>query len=572
VALQQLFYTCTRHGLAGRPGYQFNAVTTGVTDDVMRDVERLTAYQPPPGLSGEPSEAEIDACPVSLCHQPGDVSLLAAVQFLGRDLSGRYTNYFAHALATETLEADLGGLLPIETWESPLWTRAESDTTELPPLTEPPPRGSIDRDAVREFLEAEAGRLPMAALLTAAAGAVAGGPAVVLNGGTAAANARWIAAVSYLLPEDLVWRMSFTTYQRRPRDCALHVVGTVPDPDATQVAVRGFHLFDVEVPGAVDVEPHPLAELLARTGPVAAEGLWREAAALAEEPPRTLDDWHPLVAAALASRAGDEPGPEPEPEPEQDTEPEQDPEQQPEPEPAQQPDRDETDLSPAELARAQDLLGAPPRRGDREQRDEYLRWCRLLATHAVRPLLNARSERAVAAVEPVERDLAAAAEPDARKGVVIRRLINQFARAPDPVVDLLIERLPPLITPLGVDELATILPDCPREVMDAWIEHARPALEGPGPDVDLAARLFVVRGVLIDRAEPCRWTVEELLITTVPSWQRRDWEALLSRLEARRDLDLATEFLAWREQHDQTLGTRMGRLVARLPWSGRHRR
>lgn len=559
MALQQLFYTCTEHGLAGRPGYQFSAVSAGVTDEVMRDVEQLTAYRPPTTLSPEPGAYEIAACPVDLCYRPGDVTLLANVRFLGRDRAGRYSNYFAHALATDDPEADLRGILPIETWESPAWSRAESESTELPVLDQPPARGPIDRRAVQAFLESRGERLPLAALLTAAAGAVDGGPPVVLVTATAAENARWIAAVSYLLSEDVVRRMSFSTYQRRPRDCDLHVVGTVPDPGATHVAVRGYHLFDLEDPGAVDVEPHPLAELLARTGPVAAEGIWTEAAASAETPPRTLDDWHPLVEAALAARAAD-----PEPSVEPDAGPAPELQSEPEPQPAA-----ETDLSPADMAHAQEVLGTPPPRGAAAERDEYLRLCRLLAGHAVRPLLNARAERAVATVQAVDRDLAAAREPGARGSVVIRRLIGQFGRAPDPVVDLLLEHLPGLMTRLNTDELATILPDCPREVMDAWIDHVRPVLERPDPDVDLAGRLYLVRGLLIERSEPSRWTVEELLITTVPTWRGRDWDALLLWLEGRQDLGLATEFLGWREQHDQTLRTRVARLASRLPFSRR---
>jgi len=62
--------------------------------------------------------------------------------------------------------------------------------------------------------------------------------------------------------------------------------------------------------------------------------------------------------------------------------------------------------------------------------------------------------------------------------------------------------------------------------------------------------------------------LERLLVETVPKWRRPDWEALERNLRVRRQPDAAAHFIAWRERHDRTLRTRLGRLAGRLPWTG----
>ena len=54
MAFQQLYYTSCEHGLAGYSGYQFNAITPGVSPVVMREVEDRTVYEPPGWLLAAP--------------------------------------------------------------------------------------------------------------------------------------------------------------------------------------------------------------------------------------------------------------------------------------------------------------------------------------------------------------------------------------------------------------------------------------------------------------------------------------------------------------------------------------
>jgi hypothetical protein len=297
---RQLYYTSCRSGLSGYSGYQFNAVTPGVSPEVMREVEAFGSYEPPGTLGHSPTPKQIECCPVNLCFVPGPEPIVANVTFTGTDYSGRFGNYFAHAL----VPSDGGtwrGPLPIELWRAPLWRREAVTDPDLPPLHGPLPTGSLGRSAVDGFLDRTVRRSLLPALLAAVERAVLDEErSVVILAADDDEVARWIAAVSYLLPPPLVARMSFATYQFRPSYSRHHVIGSVPGaeiaPDERTFA--GFYLFDFTTGAFSEVEPGPLPLLLAGTGTVAAEQLWRRAAALATGDELRLAQWHPPVAAA----------------------------------------------------------------------------------------------------------------------------------------------------------------------------------------------------------------------------------------------------------------------------------
>ena len=142
MTFQQLYYTSCEHGVGGHAGFQFNALSQGVGTRVMREVEQLTVYELP-SWDSSPADA-----PMNLCHVPDAVrggAITANVVYAGADFSGRAGNYFAHALVTEDPDRDFGGLLPVELWESPVWSRTAVGSTILPAIEGAPPRGSLDR-------------------------------------------------------------------------------------------------------------------------------------------------------------------------------------------------------------------------------------------------------------------------------------------------------------------------------------------------------------------------------------------------------------------------------------------
>jgi hypothetical protein len=300
VAFQQLCYTSCEQGLAGYSGFQFSAVTPGVSPAVMREVEDRTVYEPPGWLLASPRPEEPEAYPVAFSYGTSEATgavITAQVVFAGTDYSGRPGNYFAHALVTDTPEQDFGSLLPVELWGAELWQRRPVAGTALPALPGPLPRGRIDRAGSQAFLDTRAaGILPQ--LLTAVGKAMAGDRPVLLANHDVTENVWWIAAVCYLLGEPLGRRLTFTTYNHRPAFSRYHLTGVLPEslpPDAAS----SFQLFDLTAGQVARSEVHPLADLLASTGVLAAAGLWQQAAAFGPGAGDSFDDWlAPVTAAA----------------------------------------------------------------------------------------------------------------------------------------------------------------------------------------------------------------------------------------------------------------------------------
>ncbi len=301
MTFQQLHYTSCPDGPAGFSGFQFSAATPDIAPAVLREVEELTVYQPPSWLLASPQLDQPDAYPVMFLHAASAVTgsaITAQVVFAGKDYSGRTGNYFAHALVTGTPREDFGPVRPAELWGSELWQRTQASGTELPALPGPPPRGFIDPPGAQAFLDAHGLDGILGELLTAVAQAMTGAPPVLLVTLDAPECAWCIAALSYLLGEQLAQQLTFTTYCHRPESARLHIIGILPDAMPAEAITGSFQLFDLTTGRTRGGGVHPLAALLASTGVLAAPALWRQAVALSSGAEQHLDDWLPVVATA----------------------------------------------------------------------------------------------------------------------------------------------------------------------------------------------------------------------------------------------------------------------------------
>lgn len=232
MSFRQVYYTSCRTGLRGSPGFQINALTPGIPDSVVQQVERLCVYVPPVSAPSRPAQSELDQLPLSLISQrlQDGTAVVAQARYIGVDYSGRFGNYFAHSLITSTPGADFGSRLPIELWRSPGWQVSESAKLELPELAEAPAAGALSRAAVARFL-ADKGRSDrLAAFLTAAEQALGTRRRIVLVDSSDAV-AHWIAAACFALPRNLALELTFNTYVKSPYQSDALVIGTTPDSD-----------------------------------------------------------------------------------------------------------------------------------------------------------------------------------------------------------------------------------------------------------------------------------------------------------------------------------------------------
>ncbi|POM23346.1 hypothetical protein BTM25_44990 [Actinomadura rubteroloni] len=223
----QMHYTSARNGPTGRSGFQFTAETPGLPDRVRAAVAPFLAYRPPPTAPLSPGPGELAAFPVALLYDRVDGRpLLARSRYLGQDYSGRYGNFFAHAVVAEPDE--LEGLRPAELWDAPLWRAGPTALGALPEVPDLAPDAAFAPDALAEWLRGQPDLLaPLVDAVVAVLGR--GHGRVVLVAADVELIARWIAVVSYSLPVSAAERLTFVTYSADPDGAGQRVVGTTPD-------------------------------------------------------------------------------------------------------------------------------------------------------------------------------------------------------------------------------------------------------------------------------------------------------------------------------------------------------
>ncbi|TDC55905.1 hypothetical protein E1281_09995 [Actinomadura sp. KC345] len=261
----QLHYTSARRGPTGRAGFQFVAETPGLPDGARAGVMPHLSYRPPPEAPPSPDDSELERFPVTLLYDVVDGRpLLLRCRYLGRDYSGRYGNFFAHAVVAEP--AELEGMRPAELWRSPLWAPLPADGAVLDELDDLAPGTGLAPDDLAAWLPHSGPEDPFGALglLVSAVreNAVPGGR-VVLVADDVELIARWIALVSYSLPVSATARLSFVTYSADPLRAGQILVGTTPDVWAAMGA-RPLHETAVDLRTGRPLAGGPAAGSLSR--------------------------------------------------------------------------------------------------------------------------------------------------------------------------------------------------------------------------------------------------------------------------------------------------------------------
>ncbi|MFF7081580.1 GTPase-associated protein 1-related protein [Streptomyces lavendulae] len=216
--LPQLHYAWAPPGPEGS-GFRFTAVTDGVPGALLREAERLVAYEAPePG--GEVPQA------LSLSLLSDGSRLLARSAYTGGDGTG----FHAHAvhLPQRAGSGPVRGALPITSWGSPQWASRTPPGGPPPPLGAVPVPGRHDPAALAEFVAArEAWLAPFFADVRRLV-EEPGAPRIVLVEPDSAAVARWVMLACSVLPHQRGQWLTFTTYTARPGLAPQGLVGVLP--------------------------------------------------------------------------------------------------------------------------------------------------------------------------------------------------------------------------------------------------------------------------------------------------------------------------------------------------------
>ena len=222
--LLQLYYTSCRKGLAGGSGFQIYSMSSGITEDEKREVERYGLYIPPNGLPTQPTAEEVQKLfPVSFCFFRLTSGRYGVCQsrYTGQDYSGRYGNYFCHAL----IQSDgLFPFYPVQLYTSSIFKdrldpQEESDRKPdlLPSLavTDTAIDGPLTFDSVATFLGANSGLPPIEKMLSALITYPSSHRRLILC--DAWENIPyWLAALQMAFPLNLAHSITFSTYSCDP--------------------------------------------------------------------------------------------------------------------------------------------------------------------------------------------------------------------------------------------------------------------------------------------------------------------------------------------------------------------
>ncbi len=231
MSLTQLHYTSAPPGPDGS-GFRFTAVSPGVPQSLLREVEQVIGYEPPREAPPRPTEAELADFPTAFSHtRLADGSrVLVRTVYTGADYSGRWGNFYAHAVHLPSVADRLpGGALPITAWDSPQWSSSPPAGGTPPPLERFRPAEPPFWVGLEGFIAARARWL--AGLLADVRALHEDGSAaqIVIVERSSVDVARWIALAGAVLPSESAQQLTFTTYTRRPQQAGQQIIGILPE-------------------------------------------------------------------------------------------------------------------------------------------------------------------------------------------------------------------------------------------------------------------------------------------------------------------------------------------------------
>jgi len=301
----QHHYTSCRKGCGAGPGFQTRCQSERLQPSDRVEIERRGVYIAPRDLTQEPNEEEIDQnFPRAFRYcllESGRWALIHSC-YAGRDYSGRWGNYFAHALIGEGNAPPLAW--PIDLYEWSGWKRrltSDEDTDAPPPslplvdLADIPSAVSFTFEELRDFLrEDPTRRSGLEAMIRALFLHRESSRALVVRD-TFVNGLFWTACIQKSLPIAYARQITFSTYQFDDRQCAavnMTTSGTDFIFDETQREYR-FFMFD-RIHGSASEVPHVCTKYAATLADWMAND------------PRRLEDFHNFVSLFAQGELGTE--------------------------------------------------------------------------------------------------------------------------------------------------------------------------------------------------------------------------------------------------------------------------
>ena len=221
--LLQLYYTSAKRGLFSTSGFQVYAASEDLTDDEIYELEEICLYIAPTHLPSQPTEAEIaDLFPLSFASFQLESGRYGVVQsvYVGKDYSGRYGNYFSHALILEEGEWPFA---PILLYNSPIFRKSltemelaiEREPEPLIPLTLIEPKASLTLSSVQQFLQVD-NRYELLKTMVNNIIELRNMPSSVVLAAEQVDIPYWIAAIQFAFPPEIGYALSFSTYSYDP--------------------------------------------------------------------------------------------------------------------------------------------------------------------------------------------------------------------------------------------------------------------------------------------------------------------------------------------------------------------
>ena len=231
----QLYYTSCRKGLSSGSGFQTFSMSEGISNEERLEIEHYGLYVAPFDMPSQPSKEEVATMfPASFSFfrlRTGRFGV-AQSKYVGKDYSGRFGNYFVHALI---LDDGLFPFHPIRLVGSSIFrdglTEQEMNAPRTPgPL---PPLGiddlaldgNLDQNNVREFVQNN-NRGEIIEKIVAATLAFETSHRPLIFCDSWKNIPCWIGAIQMAFPVNMAHGITFNTYTADPETCNTLVCAT----------------------------------------------------------------------------------------------------------------------------------------------------------------------------------------------------------------------------------------------------------------------------------------------------------------------------------------------------------